>query len=222
MAVASEEEVEQLRGFSLAVLEHLRLEFPRDVLEPLRTTRSLRGLREAAGDGLPTLTLMRDRRYRSLLEILSRGRIASDEEFRLVNGFVSDLDTHLSGAARDAAEALMQAYEIGRPGPVREDVESIVESCPCRSMNCWRDPDAPCRSPVSIVCVGAAPTRTSRNSSRRSVALGRAARRGRSQAGSESERRPPSAPRARGAPSVSRDSEGSPRAAVTAYREARA
>ena len=133
-----EDEIEQLRGFSLAVIDHLGWGVPSEALEPLRSTRSVRGLRDAARDmvemcqdlgpdqvaaldtrlarvGLPTLTLMRDRRYRELLEVLSRGRIRSDEEFRLVNGFVSELDTpDLSLSARHAAEALMRAFEFER------------------------------------------------------------------------------------------------------------
>ena len=68
-----------------------------------------------ARDGLPTLSQMRDRRYRSLLTVLSRGRIESDDEFRLVNGFVSDVDSpHLSGAARAKANALLGAYQSNR------------------------------------------------------------------------------------------------------------
>jgi len=134
----STDEHEQLRGFSLAVLDQLRIPFSAESLEPIRTTRSLRGLREAARDmvemcedlaadqataldarlsreGLPTLSQMRDRRYRSLLTVLSRGRIESDDEFRLVNSFVFDVDSpHLSGAARAKANALLGEYETNR------------------------------------------------------------------------------------------------------------
>ena len=68
-----------------------------------------------AGDGLPTLSEMRDRRYRSLLTVLSRGRIESDDEFRLVNSFVSDVDSpHLSEPTRAKASRLLGAYESNR------------------------------------------------------------------------------------------------------------
>jgi hypothetical protein len=134
----STDEHEQLRGFSLTVLEQLGVSFSEDSLAPIRTTRSLRGLREAAHDmvemcedlaadqvsaldarlardGLPTLSEMRDRRYRSLLTVLSRGRIESDDEFRLVNSCVSDVEsTHLSGSTRAKASELLGAYEANR------------------------------------------------------------------------------------------------------------
>ena len=110
MAAKLNDEIEQLRAFSLTVLEFLGVTFSHESLEPIRTTRSSRGLREAArdmveacqdpaadqvaaldlrlaGDGVPTLTQMRNRRYRSLLAILSRGLIQSDDEYRLVNIF---------------------------------------------------------------------------------------------------------------------------------------
>ena len=44
---------------------------------------------------------MRDHRYWSLLTVLSRGRIESDDEFRLVNGFVSDVYAAVAGEAPD-------------------------------------------------------------------------------------------------------------------------
>jgi hypothetical protein len=63
-------------------------------------------------DGLPTLTQMRDRRYRELLTILSRGHINSDDEFRLVNGFIADMESaSLSADHRAKANALLLAYE---------------------------------------------------------------------------------------------------------------
>ena len=129
------DELEQLRGFSLAVLAELQAAFSEEALQPIRSTRSLRGLRDAARDmvemcedlssdrvaaldarlareGLPTLSLMRNRRYQSLLAVLSRGQIRSDDEFRLVTGFASDLEAaHLSSEARAKANALLAAYE---------------------------------------------------------------------------------------------------------------
>ena len=134
----SHDEREQLRGFALAVLDQVGVSASQSALEPLRTTRSLRGLREAARDmvemcedlridqvealderlaweGLPTLSLMRDSRHRSFLNVLSRGRIESDEEFRLINSYVSDVDSpHLSEEARAKANALLSEYESAR------------------------------------------------------------------------------------------------------------
>ena len=63
-------------------------------------------------DGLPTLRLMRDARYRDFLRVLSRGRIESAEEFRLVNSYVSDGDSpHLSPETRSTANALLGEFE---------------------------------------------------------------------------------------------------------------
>ena len=63
-------------------------------------------------DGLPTLTQMRDRRYRELLTILSRGQIKSDDECRLVNGFVADTESaRLSADNRAKANVWLLAYE---------------------------------------------------------------------------------------------------------------
>jgi hypothetical protein len=65
-----------------------------------------------ARDGLPTLSLLRDARYRDFLRVLSRGRIESSEEFRLVGSYLSDVDsTHLSPEVRVAANALLGEYE---------------------------------------------------------------------------------------------------------------
>ena len=133
--LAPMKEADLLRGFVLTVLEHLRTAASDWALEPVRTTTSLSGLREAARDaigfceemkfdevraldlilarrGLPTLSEMRDRRYQELLRILSRGRIVSADEARLVNSLVSDVDsTVVSRQSRVAAEQLLAHYE---------------------------------------------------------------------------------------------------------------
>jgi hypothetical protein len=65
-----------------------------------------------AHEGLPTLTQMRDRRYRELLTILSRGHIKSDDECRLVSAFTADREpARLSDDNRAKANALLLAYE---------------------------------------------------------------------------------------------------------------
>ncbi len=74
---------------------------------------SLKGLREAARDmvewsrdlegeavtkldaalsaaGAPTLTQMRDKRYRAFAKIIARGRIGNDDEYRLVEGLLAE------------------------------------------------------------------------------------------------------------------------------------
>jgi hypothetical protein len=95
---------------------------------------ALQGLREAARDvvemsqdldgvalvafeqrlanaGAPALYTMRIRRVRSLYQILARGRIQSDEEYRLVSAVVSDTaDRLLDNSSRRLAETLMAAY----------------------------------------------------------------------------------------------------------------
>jgi hypothetical protein len=128
-------ELEQLRGFALTVWEFCGLQLTDEDRERICKSKSIRGVREAARDmvemcqdfnpaqvavlderlardGLPTLSAMRNRTYRELLQILTRGEIRSDEEFRLVSAFVSDVDSrHLSDADRAQADALMYAYE---------------------------------------------------------------------------------------------------------------
>jgi len=129
------DEINQLRGFSLEVLDFCGVEVSAQALEPVLTSNSLQGFREAANDmvemcqdlsdqqvvdldsklqvkGLPTLTMMRDSRYKHFLKILSREQITSDDEFRLVNSIVSDTASpFLSENSRSAAEALLANYE---------------------------------------------------------------------------------------------------------------
>jgi hypothetical protein len=96
---------------------------------------SLSGLREAARDmvewsrdlddddlakldvalsaaGAPTLTQMRDKRYRTLAKILARGRIRTDDEYRLVEGLLADcvLPDH------QVDEATRLQHEYGKAG----------------------------------------------------------------------------------------------------------
>lgn len=131
----SSHEREQLRRFVLTILDELRIPIREQALAPLQTAASIRGLREATRDmvemcealsadqvasldarlarsGLPTLFLMRDGRYRDFLRVLTRGQINSAEEFRLVNSYVSDVDSpHLSPEVRSSAGVLLAAFE---------------------------------------------------------------------------------------------------------------
>jgi hypothetical protein len=106
-------ELEQLRGFVLCVAERVLDPGLAQHLGAVRRTSSLRGLREAARDmveacqdlserevaeldhklsvaGLPTLSAMRDRRHLNLLHVLAKQRVESEEEFRLLSGYLSD------------------------------------------------------------------------------------------------------------------------------------
>ena len=111
--------------------------FLSSIREPVARADSLAGLRDAARDmvewcqdlgpvsvaridqhlraaGLPTLTAMRDRGYRHVLRILSRGRVASEEEYRLLSAFTSDHGGSELGRDDFArAEELLGAYSRG-------------------------------------------------------------------------------------------------------------
>jgi hypothetical protein len=109
-----------------------------DVFAQAVQTAPLRGLRTAANDmiersidlpdadvavlderlrllGAPTLSAMRDRRYRDLLRIIASNRIRSEEEWHLVNGFVSDGENSLSQAERQRADELLWKYQRRAP-----------------------------------------------------------------------------------------------------------
>jgi len=100
---------------------------------PIEAARSLRGVREAARDmvewaqdltaeqlhaldarlsahDLPTLSLMRGVRGREIARILTRGSIASEDEFRLLNGAVADIDGLLP-EDRALAERLLGEFQ---------------------------------------------------------------------------------------------------------------
>ena len=104
--------------------------------DPIRRSQSLRGLREAASDmvewcqdltpemvaeldqglsgvGLPSLSAMRDHRYRSLIGILARKRISSESDYRLLAGWLADVgDPLLSTVDRDRAERMLAEFQI--------------------------------------------------------------------------------------------------------------
>ncbi|MGI9343731.1 MAG: hypothetical protein ACR2QV_12915, partial [Gammaproteobacteria bacterium] len=90
----SSQELEQLRGFVLSIIDHTGLDASEADLAPIREAKNVNGMRQAARDmiemcqdlpadevaeldkrledsGLPTLTAMRDVRYRDLLQVLS-------------------------------------------------------------------------------------------------------------------------------------------------------
>ena len=66
--------------------------------------------------GLPTFSLMRTKRASELSRILARGGIASEDEYRLLNSVVSNLDTpELTPADRGLAERLLGEFQIAQP-----------------------------------------------------------------------------------------------------------
>ena len=149
------DEKDQLRGFVLRVVDFVvgRHSDPDAAslfanLDPIRRSQSIRGLREAASDmvewcqdlspelvaeldqdlsdaGLPSLSAMRDHRYRSLIGILARRRIPSESDYRLLAGYIADVDDPaLSTADRDRAERMLSEFQIkaqSRGTSVRSD-----------------------------------------------------------------------------------------------------
>jgi hypothetical protein len=99
--------------------------------ESINNCTSLSGLREAARDMVewsrdlegealvqidadllevhaPTLTQMRDKRYRAFSRILARGRIRSEDEYRLVEGLLAE--TSLPATEVDEVTRLQHEY----------------------------------------------------------------------------------------------------------------
>ena len=101
---------------------------------------ALRGLREAASDvvemlqdlqgpqlaafdarlakaGAPTLSDMRSRMAENVFQILVRGQIRNDDEWRLLNGVLSNVnDRLLDEPTRDLANRILGSYEAARRG----------------------------------------------------------------------------------------------------------
>ena len=107
-------------------------------LGSVRQSKSVSGLREAARDmveacqdlnaeqvanldhelsvaNLPTLSAMRDRRHLHLLHILDKHRVESDEEFRLLSSYLSDVGPDaLEPDVVSVASDLLVEYESRR------------------------------------------------------------------------------------------------------------
>ena len=129
------DEKEKLRGFVLTVLDYVKVPLFDCAQEPLRTCNNMRELRVAAADmvemcqdmtgkqladldsllnekGFPSLSEMRDRNLRRLREILSKERIKSDDDWRFVESYLSDVDSDvLTGKERDAANRMLAEYD---------------------------------------------------------------------------------------------------------------
>ena len=84
--------------------------------------------RRLAGKGLPSLTEMRSRVWRTIPKILKRGRIRNDEEYYLLKEKVIDMaDTTLDEESRKFADHLLFEYEFG---PKRESNRGSRRSAP--------------------------------------------------------------------------------------------
>ena len=131
-------EIERLKGFILTIIEYTQLSVTKESLKPILDSNSKSGLRMAAKDmaevyedldsgdilkldeklldkSLPSLTQMYQKSFRDFLKILSKGRITNDDQFRLVNSLVSNIDnSSISDEDRSIAEALMVKYEASK------------------------------------------------------------------------------------------------------------
>lgn len=104
-----------------------------DALTSISASTSLPGVRQAASDvvewsqdirgeslarldaalaelSLPTVTLMRSKANRRFTRILVRGRIRSEDEYRLVNARAADMARELADSDRALAERLLAAF----------------------------------------------------------------------------------------------------------------
>ena len=127
-------EIDQLRGFLVTVLDYLELLKSEDARRPFVEGRSVTGFRQAVNDviemqedlepwqiheidkrlseiGLPTLSAMSEKKFRTLLSIIGRGRIRSDSEYYIVNSYISDADqSKISPSEKQRAEQLLFDY----------------------------------------------------------------------------------------------------------------
>lgn len=104
-------------------------------MEPILRGRSITGFRQAVNDavefhedlsptqireldlllsekGLPTLSAMSEKKFRSLLTILGRGQIRSESEYYIVKSYIVDDDSVvISDGDRRLGEQLIVDYE---------------------------------------------------------------------------------------------------------------
>jgi hypothetical protein len=133
-------ELERLKKFCIVVLDFIAESATPGVVardqfvRALEDASSVRGMRDATRDmiewggalppgqireldsrlvafGLPTFSLMRAKRGREVSRVLARGRIDSEEEYRLLTSVVSDLDSPEHGTGdRALAERLLGEF----------------------------------------------------------------------------------------------------------------
>lgn len=137
--MASASELERLRSFCDIVVGALpvggdrELAIRAELLLAIRGASSLKAARTIASDllewtqdlsgqaladldqslaerGLPTLSLMRSRADAWLAQIFQRGRIASHDEYRLVNARLADTASSLSDGDRALGEQLLADF----------------------------------------------------------------------------------------------------------------
>jgi hypothetical protein len=130
-------EKERLRGFVLTIVEFIGLPVDEPALEPIRACNNLRGLRMAATDmidscqdltsqqvkqldqllvtsGFPTLSEMRDRSLQRLRRILSNRRVATVDERRFLESYLSDVDSDVvTEEDRALANRILAEYDSG-------------------------------------------------------------------------------------------------------------
>lgn len=79
---------------------------PRPHREQLTTLDS-----QLASEGVPTLSAMRNVNYRTAIAVLERGAVRTEEEWHILNGFISDTaDRTLTPVERQQAERLLSEY----------------------------------------------------------------------------------------------------------------
>ncbi len=129
-------EKEKLVGFTIALMEELGpAEFLDYVDREAWLKSPIAGVRQAANDmleatgdiagdelnrlntvlsdkGLPTLSNMRDKSFKKVIQLLSRNKLKSEDEWRLLRAFT---ETSLLGKAEtEQAQMLMDHYEFKR------------------------------------------------------------------------------------------------------------
>jgi hypothetical protein len=131
-------EVEKLRGFILTTYEFAGLGVSDESLAPIKADGPVTGFRMAARDcaecyedfnskkieeldllllskGLPTITQMYNKNYQKFLSLISKSKIKTDEQFRLLNSFVTEQNGKLASIEeRNKAQQLMGTYESSK------------------------------------------------------------------------------------------------------------
>jgi hypothetical protein len=87
----------------------------------LEWTRDIKGaeLEEVntilASKGLPSLSLIRNKEHKKLIDILSKSKISNDSEYNLVMAYLNDINnSFLSKGEKSTANKLLKDYEINK------------------------------------------------------------------------------------------------------------
>ena len=88
-----------------------------DTAEMVRalSTKQLEELdRELEGEGLPIASAILSDTSKRVRRLLERGKLLTDDEFRLLNGWVSDVEgSWLTAGERELAGSMLAEYESG-------------------------------------------------------------------------------------------------------------